>query len=309
MKKISIVVPCFNEEEVIKYFYDEINNVFKDNKYSLEVIFIDDGSEDNTLEVIKDYSIKDNRIKYLSFSRNFGKESSIYAGLSYASGDYACIMDVDLQDPPKLLIEMINILESDSNYDIVGSRRVTRSGEPPVRSFFARMFYKIINKMSKTEMVDGARDFCLMRKDVYQNIVNMNEYNRYFKGMISFVGYRVKWLEYENVKRVAGTTKWSFWKLFKYAMEGIVAYTTVPLFFTFVFSILFGLLSIIILIISIINKLEFVYYSLSIILFSFALVFLFIGIIGLYLSKTYLEVKNRPMYIVRDTNMRRNNDR
>lgn len=309
MKKISVIVPCLNEEEVIKYFYDEITNVFKDNNYSLEVIFIDDGSKDNTLKIIKDYSKKDNRIKYLSFSRNFGKEASIFAGLKYASGDYASIMDVDLQDPPKLLPRMIDILEHDDIYDIVGSRRVTRSGEPIIRSFFAKMFYRIINKMSKTEMVDAARDFCLMRKEVYQNIINMPEYNRYFKGMISFVGYNVKWLEYENIKRVAGTTKWSFWRLFKYAIEGIVGYTTVPLFFTFAFSFLFGLTSLIVLIVSIINKLEFMYYLLSIMLFSFTLVFLFIGIIGLYLSKTYLEVKNRPIYIVRDTNIRRNDDR
>ena len=308
MKKISIVVPCLNEEDVIKYFYDEITSVFKDNNYSLEVIFVDDGSKDNTLKIIRSYSKNDNRIKYLSFSRNFGKEACIFAGLSYASGDYAAIMDVDLQDPPKLLPKMIDILEHDDNYDIVGSRRVTRSGEPIIRSFFARMFYKIINKMSKTEMVDAARDFCLMRKEVYQNIINMHEYNRYFKGMISFVGYNVKWLEYENIKRVAGTTKWSFWRLFKYAIEGIVGYTTVPLFFTFAFSFLFDLSSLIVLIISIVNKLEFMYYLLSIILFSFGLVFLVIGIIGLYLSKTYLEVKNRPIYIVRDTNIRRNDD-
>ena len=308
MKKISVIVPCLNEEDVIKYFYDEITSVFKDNNYSLEVIFVDDGSKDNTLKIIRSYSKNDNRIKYLSFSRNFGKEACIFAGLSYASGDYAAIMDVDLQDPPKLLPKMIDILEHDDNYDIVGSRRVTRSGEPIIRSFFARMFYKIINKMSKTEMVDAARDFCLMRKEVYQNIINMHEYNRYFKGMISFVGYNVKWLEYENIKRVAGTTKWSFWRLFKYAIEGIVGYTTVPLFFTFAFSFLFDLSSLIVLIISIVNKLEFMYYLLSIILFSFGLVFLVIGIIGLYLSKTYLEVKNRPIYIVRDTNIRRNDD-
>ena len=303
MKKISVIVPCLNEEETISYFYDEISKVFKDNDNKLEVIFIDDGSKDNTLNIIKDYSIKDDRIKYLSFSRNFGKEACIYAGLSYAKGDYVAIMDVDLQDPPKLLPEMIDILESDKNYDLVGTRRVTRDGEPIIRSFFARMFYKIINKMSKTEMVDGARDFCLMRKKVVQNILKMTENNRYFKGIFSFVGYNVKWLEYENVKRVAGKTKWSFWKLFKYAIEGIVGYTTVPLVIPIIFSIFFFLAAIIVLIISIISHLDFIYYFLAISLFSFGLIFMFMGIMGEYLSKTYLEVKNRPIYIIKDTNM------
>lgn len=304
MKKISIIVPSYNEEEAVKYFYDEINRVFKDNQNKIEVIFVDDGSHDNTLKEIKKYCDIDSRIHYISFSRNFGKESAIYAGLSYAKGDYIAIMDVDLQDPPKLLPEMINILDENDNIDIVGTRRVTRKGEPKIRSFFARMFYKIINKMSKTEMVDGARDFCLMRKNVVENILNMKEYNRYFKGIFSFVGFNVKWLEYENIQRVAGSTKWSFWKLFKYAIEGIVAYTTIPLIIPFVFSILFFVISIIILIISVVNSLSFTYYNLAILLFSFSIVFLFMGIIGEYLSKTYLEVKARPIYIIRDTDMR-----
>lgn len=309
MKKISIIVPCFNEEEAIKFFYEEINEVFKDNSNSLEVIFIDDGSRDNTLKIIKDYCNKDNRIKFLAFSRNFNKEAAIYAGLTYAKGDYIGIMDVDLQDPPKLLPKMIDILDNDSNYDIVATRRVTRSGEPKIRSFFARMFYKIINKMSKTEMVDGARDFCLMRKNVCQSILSLKEYNRYFKGIFSFIGFNVKWLEYENIKRVAGETKWSFWGLFKYAIEGIVGYTTVPLVLPIIFSFIFFLASIFLLIISFINIVGFTYLLLSIILFSFSLVFLFMGIIGIYLSKTYLEVKNRPIYIIRESNMRINNGR
>ncbi len=309
MKKISVVVPCFNEEDAIKFFYEEIKEVFKNNLDSLEIIFVDDGSRDNTLQIIKDYSKKDNHIKYLSFSRNFGKEAAIYAGLSYAKGDYIGIMDVDLQDPPKLLPRMMDILDNDNNYDIVATRRVTRSGEPKVRSFFARLFYKMINKMSKTRMVDGARDFCLMRKDVCKTILSMKEYNRYFKGIFSFVGYNVKWFEYENIKRVAGKTKWSFWQLFKYAIEGIVGYTTVPLVLPIICSFLFFLISIILLIVSFFSNIGFTYLFLSIILFSFSLVFLFMGIIGIYLSKTYLEVKNRPVYIIRESNVRISDDR
>ena len=305
MKKISVIVPCYNEEDVIKYYCDAITDVFKENKNKSEVIFVDDGSHDNTLKEIKKHCEGNSCFNYLSFSRNFGKEAAIYAGLSYATGDYVAIMDVDLQDPPKLLPEMIEILENDSNYDIVGTRRVTRKGEPKIRSFFARMFYKIINKMSKTEMVDGARDFCLMRRIVAENIIKMPEYNRYFKGIFSFVGYNVKWLEYENIQRVAGQTKWSFWKLFKYAIEGIVGYTVAPLSLSTVFSFIFLLASIIVLVMSIIKSLDFIYYLLAIMLFSFSIVFLLIGIIGIYLSKTYLETKRRPIYIVSDTNMER----
>lgn len=309
MRKISVIVPCFNEEDAIKFFYEEIKEVFKDNNDSLEIIFVDDGSRDSTLKIIKDYCKKDSCIKYISFSRNFGKEAAIYAGLSYAKGDYVGIMDVDLQDPPKLLPKMMDILDNDNNYDIVATRRVTRSGEPKIRSFFARLFYKIINKMSKTKMVDGARDFCLMRKSVCETILSIREYNRYFKGIFSFVGYNVKWFEYENIERVAGKTKWSFWQLFKYAIEGIVGYTTVPLILPIICSFLFFLISIIFLIIYFINSMIFTYLILSIILFSFCLVFLFTGIIGIYLSKTYLEVKNRPIYIIRESNVRISDDR
>ena len=309
MRKISVIVPCFNEEDAIKFFYEEIKEVFKDNNDSLEIIFVDDGSRDSTLKIIKDYCKKDSCIKYISFSRNFGKEAAIYAGLSYAKGDYVGIMDVDLQDPPKLLPKMMDILDNDNNYDIVATRRVTRSGEPKIRSFFARLFYKIINKMSKTKMVDGARDFFFLCKSVCETILSIREYNRYFKGIFSFVGYNVKWFEYENIKRVAGKTKWSFWQLFKYAIEGIVGYTTVPLILPIICSFLFFLISIIFLIIYFINSMIFIYLILSIILFSFCLVFLFTGIIGIYLSKTYLEVKNRPIYIIRESNVRISDDR
>ncbi len=305
MKKISIIVPCYNEEETIKYFYNEITKVFKNLNYDLEVIFIDDGSSDNTLEIIKEYHEKDNRIHYISFTRNFGKEASMYAGLKYSTGNYIAVMDADLQDPPKLLPEMIEILEDKkNNYDIVGTRRVTRKGEPKIRSFFARMFYRIINKMSKTKMISGARDFCLMKKRVVKNILEMKEYNRYSKGIFSFVGYHVKWLEYDNIERVAGKTKWSFWGLFKYAIEGIVGYTTIPLLLPIIICLIFFITSLVILLIAIIKSLSFVYYYICLSLFSFSLVFLFLGIIGEYLAKTYLEVKNRPVYIIYDTDLR-----
>ena len=310
MKKVSVIVPVYNEQEVISYFYDEITKVFSNINYILEVLFVDDGSSDKTLKIIEEYSIKDKRVHYISFSRNFGKEAAIYAGLNHVTGNYVAVMDVDLQDPPKLLPKMIAILENkEYDYDIVGTRRVTRTGEPKIRSFFARKFYKIINKMSQTEMVSGARDFCLMRESVVKSIIKMAEYNRYSKGIFSFVGYNVKWLEYENIKRVAGKTKWSFWKLFKYAIEGIVGYTTMPLIWPFIFSFLFFLASIIVLIISIIKSLDFVYYSLCISLFAFGIILLFMGIIGEYLAKTYLEVKKRPIYIIRKTDMRVKNDK
>ena len=237
MKKISIVVPCYNEEESIPLFYNELKKVFDSRKEVLEIIYVDDGSSDKSLKEMKKIASSDKNVKYISFSRNFGKEAAMYAGLSHATGDYITIMDVDLQDPPSMLPEMIRLIE-EADYDIVGTRRVTRKGEPVIRSFFARIFYKIINKMSKVEMVDGARDFRLMKRIVVDNILRLGEYNRYSKGLFSFVGFKTKWLEYENIERVAGETKWSFWKLFKYALEGIVAFTTVPLMISFVFGIL-----------------------------------------------------------------------
>ena len=238
MKKISIVVPCYNEEESIPLFYKEVKKVFSERDEKLEIIFVNDGSRDKSLEVMKKLAEEDKCVKYIGFSRNFGKEACMYAGLENATGDYITIMDADLQDPPKLLPDMIKLIEEE-DYDIVGTRRVTRKGEPPIRSFFARIFYKLINKMSNVEMVDGARDYRLMRRIVVDNILRLGEYNRYSKGLFSFVGFKTKWLEYENIERVAGETKWSFWKLFKYAIEGIVAFTTVPLVLSFIFGILF----------------------------------------------------------------------
>ena len=310
MKKISIIVPCYNEEQAIPYFYEEISKVAKKMKNDFEFIFVNDGSKDETIEIVKDYAKIDERVKFINFSRNFGKEAAMYAGLELSSGDYVAIMDADLQDPPSLLPEMVNILEDEnSDYDSVGTRRVTRKGEPPIRSFFARQFYKIINKMSKIEMVDGARDYRLMKRQVVDSILELKEYNRYSKGLFEFVGYNTKWLEFENVERVAGETKWSFWKLFLYAIEGIVAFSTVPLAIASVAGFLFCLISFIMILVIIIKTVAFGdptsgWPSLVCIIFFVSGVQLFcLGIMGEYLSKTYLETKKRPIYIVKETNI------
>lgn len=307
MEKISIVVPAYNEEESIPYFYEEINKEFKELKQELELIFVDDGSKDKTLDVIKGLT-KDKRVKYISFSRNFGKEAAMWAGLNASTGDYVTIMDSDLQDPPSLLKEMIKLIKEEG-YDIVGTRRVTRKGEPVIRSFFARMFYKIINKMSKVEMVDGARDFRLMTRQVVNSVLSLKEYNRYSKGLFSFVGFKTKWLEYENIQRVAGETKWSFWKLLLYAIDGIVAFTTIPLTIAIAIGFIFCLIAFIMIIVVIVKTLAFGdpttgWPSLACIIFMVSgIQLLCIGVIGEYLSKMYLEVKNRPIYIVKESNM------
>ena len=307
MEKISIVVPAYNEEESIPYFYEEINKEFKQLKQELELIFVDDGSKDKTLDVIKGLT-KDKRVKYISFSRNFGKEAAMWAGLNASTGDYVTIMDSDLQDPPSLLKEMIRLIKEEG-YDIVGTRRVTRKGEPVIRSFFARMFYKIINKMSKVEMVDGARDFRLMTRQVVNSVLSLKEYNRYSKGLFSFVGFKTKWLEYENIQRVAGETKWSFWKLLLYAIDGIVAFTTIPLTIAIAIGFIFCLIAFIMIIVVIVKTLAFGdpttgWPSLACIIFMVSgIQLLCIGVIGEYLSKMYLEVKNRPIYIVKESNM------
>ncbi|MGN1323870.1 MAG: glycosyltransferase family 2 protein [Bacilli bacterium] len=311
MKKISIIVPCYNEEQAIPFFYDEITKIAEEMKNNFEFIFINDGSKDKTIEVIKQYSKKDKRVKYIHFSRNFGKEAAMLAGLKLSTGDYVAIMDADLQDPPSLLPQMLNILEDPNNdYDCVGTRRVTRKGEPPIRSLFARMFYKIINKMSKIEMVDGARDYRLMSRQMVDSILELGEYNRYSKGLFQFVGYNTKWLEYENVERVAGETKWSFWKLFLYAIEGIVAFSTAPLAISSIAGILFCIISFIMIIIIIAKTIIFGdptagWPSLVCIIFFVSGIQLFcLGIIGQYLSKTYLETKKRPIYIIKETNIK-----
>lgn len=309
MKKISIIVPCYNEEQAIPYFYDEINKISTILKVNYEFIFVNDGSKDKTIDIIKQYAKKDKRVKYIHFSRNFGKEAAMYAGLNKSSGDYIAIMDADLQDPPSLLPEMYQFLEDNPDYDCVGTRRVTRKGEPPIRSFFARMFYKIINKISKVEMVDGARDYRLMTRQMVNSILELKEYNRYSKGLFQFVGYQTKWIEYENIERVAGETKWSFWKLFIYALEGITAFSTIPLAISSIIGVLFCLISFIMIIVIIVKTLIYGdptsgWPSLVCIIFFVSGIQLFcLGIIGQYLSKTYLETKNRPIYIIKETNI------
>jgi glycosyltransferase involved in cell wall biosynthesis len=306
-EKISIIVPCYNEEESLPLFYEEINKVSDSmKKVSFEFLFVNDGSKDKTVDVMRTLSNKDKRVRYISFSRNFGKEAAMYAGLENATGDYVAIMDADLQDPPALLPEMYKTIKEE-NYDSVATRRVSREGEPRIRSFFARMFYKIINKISKADIVDGARDFRLMTRQMVDSIVEMKEYNRFSKGIFGWVGFETKWLEYKNVERVAGVTKWSFWKLFLYSIEGIIAFSTVPLVMASLFGMLFLLLAFILIIFIIVKTLVYGdptsgWPSLVCILFLISGIQLFCtGIIGQYLAKTYLETKKRPIYIVKET--------
>ena len=306
MDKISIIVPCFNEEKVLPLFYKEINKVIKTMKnVDFEIIFVDDGSSDKTLEIIKSYSLDSSIFRYISFSRNFGKEAAMYAGLKEAVGDYVATMDADLQDPPKLLIKMYDIV-SNKGYDCAATRRVTRRGEPPIRSFFARLFYKLINKISKANIVDGARDFRLMSRQMVDGVLSLQEYNRFSKGIFGWIGFKTKWLEYENVERAAGETKWSFWKLFLYSIEGIIAFSTFPLVIPFIFSFLFFILFLIFLILGLVISNEMFIMS-SFILISTCIVLASLGIISLYLSKTYTEVKKRPIYIIREESKKRGN--
>ena len=308
MEKISVVVSCYNEEKALPLFYEEMERVrIQDfeNIAEFEYIFVNDGSKDKTLEIMKNLRAKDAKVRYVSFSRNFGKEAAMLAGLEASTGDYVTLMDADLQDPPALLKQMYDAIINEG-YDSVGTRRVTRKGEPPIRSFFARMFYKIINKMSDIEMVDGARDYRLMKRQVVDAIISLKEYNRYSKGLFSFVGFETKWLEYENVERVAGETKWSFWKLFKYALEGITAFSTMPLILSSVLGLIFCVVAFIAIIFIIVRTLIFGdptsgWPSLvCIIVFISGIQLFSMGVIGQYLSKTYLEVKKRPIYIIKE---------
>ena len=308
MEKISVVVSCYNEEKALPLFYKEIERVRKqdfENIVDFEYIFVNDGSKDKTLDIIKQLRAIDDKVRYVSFSRNFGKEAAMFAGLEASTGNYVTLMDADLQDPPALLKQMYDAIINEG-YDSVGNRRVTRKGEPPIRSFFARMFYKIINKMSDIEMVDGARDYRLMKRQVVDAIISLKEYNRYSKGLFSFVGFNTKWIEYENVERVAGETKWSFWKLFKYAIEGITAFSTTPLIFASVLGIIFCVISFLAIIFIIVRTL--IYGDptsgwpslVCIIVFVSGIQLFSVGVIGQYLSKTYLEVKKRPIYIIKE---------
>ena len=308
MKKLlSVIVSCYNEEEALPLFYKEVNKISKKMNYlDFEFIFINDGSSDNTLNVIKKLRKRDKRVKFVSFSRNFGKEAAMFAGLEFCKGDFITLMDADLQDPPKLLVEMYRLIDEDG-YDCVATRRVTRKGEPPIRSFFARLFYKIINKISKIEMVDGARDYRLMTRQMVNSIISLREYNRYSKGLFSFVGFDTFWLEYENVERVKGETKWSFWKLFIYAIDGICAFSTTPLIISAIIGFLFCLISFMMILLIVVKTLLYGdpvggWPSLVCIIFMVSGIQLFsIGIIGQYLAKAYLETKNRPIYIVKES--------
>ena len=310
MKKISVIVPCYNEQEAIPFFYDEIVKISKimENDAEFEYLFINDGSKDKTINVLRELAKRDECVKYVSFSKNFGKEAAMYAGLEKSSGDYIAVMDVDLQDPPELLVQMFQDLES-GEYDCVATRRVSRKGEPPIRSLFAKLFYSMINKISKTEIVDGARDYRLMTRQMVDAILEVKEYNRFSKGIFSWVGFNTKWLEYENVERRAGETKWSFWKLLKYSLDGIVAFSTVPLSIASILGLLLCFIAFVLIIVIVVKALAFGdpvagYPSLMcVILFVGGVQLFCMGILGKYLSKTYLETKKRPIYLVKEENI------
>lgn len=307
MSLLSVVVPCYNEEENIPLFYEELmkhHGFFAQENLQLEILFIDDGSRDRTVEQVKRLREKDGRVRLVSFSRNFGKEAAMYAGLEHAKGDYVVIMDVDLQDPPSLLPEMFSGIKE--GYDSVATRRVNRKGEPPIRSFFARMFYRLMKKISRTEFMDGARDYRMMTRQVVDGVLSMQEYNRFTKGIFGWVGFRTKWLEYENVERARGETKWSFWKLFLYSLDGITAFSTVPLMIAAVVGVVFCMLAFLMIVFIIVRKLIFGdpvsgWPSLvCIMLFLSGIQFFCTGILGQYLAKTYMEVKKRPIYLIKE---------
>lgn len=306
MYKLSIIVPCYNEEETVEIFYQETQKVIKQLQCDYEFIFVNDGSKDKTLQKLRFLSQKDANVRYLSFSRNFGKESALFAGLKAATGDLITVMDADLQDPPELLPEMVKAI-FDEGYDCVGTRRTTRDGEPVIRSFFARMFYRIVNRIGEVEMVDGARDFRLMTRQMVDSILELSEYNRFSKGLFSWVGYKTKYLTFENRERVAGQTSWSFWSLFKYSIDGIINFSEAPLNIASFIGAISCVGAVIAMIVVIIKTLIFKdpttgWPSLvSIILFMGGLQLLCLGIIGKYIAKIFLETKKRPHYIVKET--------
>ncbi len=303
---ISVVVPCFNEEESIPLFYAEMERVREVMGTEFEYIFINDGSSDNTLSVLRDLNLVNPKAHYISFSRNFGKEAALYAGLQHAKGNYVTVMDVDLQDPPELLIEMKKRLDEVVELDCVGTRRVTREGEPPIRSFFARMFYKLINHISQVEMVDGARDFRLMRRPMVNAILELSEYNRFSKGIFAWVGFETQYLEYKNVERVAGKTSWNFWSLFKYSIEGIVNFSDAPLNIAFVGGLLSWFLAFIMVVFIVVRTLVFGDPTsgwpslMTVILFLGGFQLLTIGILGKYIGKIFMETKKRPVYVIKE---------
>ena len=306
--KISLIVPCFNEQEALPIFYEETTKVLKEMQVDYELLFINDGSRDHTLQVMKSFALKDAAVRYISFSRNFGKEAAMYAGFCNVKGDYVAIMDADMQDPPALLPQMLELLES-GEYDSVATRRVNRDGEPLIRSWFARKFYQIINKISDADIVDGARDFRLMHRDMVEAIIEMGEYNRFSKGIFGWIGFKTYWLAYENVERVAGETKWSFWKLFKYAIDGIINFSQAPLSVASWFGITMTGFSFVALIGIILRKLIFGdsvtgwASTICVIILIGGIQMFCMGIMGQYISKMYLEIKKRPHYIVSESNV------
>ncbi len=310
MKLISVVVPCYNEEEVLPMFYDEIIKVSDAMKQEhpdidFEFFFINDGSKDRTLEIFRELADKDERVRYISLSRNFGKESAMYAGLKNSKGDFVVVMDADLQHPPAFLPQMYNYVK-DGEFDCATTRRVSRKGESKIRSFFARLFYKIMNKISQTEIVDGAQDFRFMSRQMVDAVLDMSEYNRFSKGIFSWVGFRVQYMPYENVERPAGTTSWSFWGLFKYSLEGIMAFSTAPLAISIFMSILGALLSVLLIVAGIIGSIFFPDLGTALLIIGAVLLvgavqLMCTGILGMYLGKTYMEVKKRPIYLAGET--------
>ncbi len=307
-KTITLIVPCYNEEASLPIFYSAVCDVAQQmSEYDVSLLLVNDGSKDRTLSIMRELAEKDSRVQYISFSRNFGKEAAMYAGFCNAKGDYVAVMDADMQDPPSLLPQMLEILET-QEYDSVATRRVNREGEPPIRSFFARMFYRIINRISDADIVDGARDFRLMKREMVDAIVSMCEYNRFSKGIFGWIGFRTKWLPYQNVERVAGETKWNFWGLFKYSIDGIVNFSQTPLSFASLMGLVLTLVSFAAIVFIVVRRLLFGdpvagwASTACIILFMGGLQLLCMGIMGQYLAKTYLEVKHRPHYIIAETN-------
>lgn len=309
MNLITLIIPCYNEEESLPLLYPELVKVSQGMpEQAFEFLFVNDGSRDKTLVLLKELAQNDDRVKYISFSKNFGKEAAMYAGLENAKGDYVAFMDADMQDPPSLLPQMYKAV-TEEGYDSAATRRVTRKGEPPIRSFFARMFYKIMNKISDTDIVDGARDFRLMNRKFVDALLQMREYNRFSKGLFGWVGYKTKWIEFENVERIAGETKWSFWSLFKYSIEGILAFTTAPLVLASVIGIVLCLIAFVFIVFIVVRKICFNNsvdgWASMVCLISFlgGLQLFAIGVVGQYLAKMYLEVKNRPIYLIGETNI------
>lgn len=306
-KKISLIVPCFNEQDALDIFYPEVTRVLSSVDFEYELLFINDGSIDKTLDILKEFGQKDSHVKYLSFSRNFGKEAAMYAGFCNVSGDYVAVMDADMQDPPALLPEMLKILES-GEYDSVATRRVNREGEPIIRSWFARRFYSLINKISDADVVDGARDFRLMRREMVDAIVAMGETNRFSKGIFGWIGFKTYWMPYENTERVAGETKWSFWGLFKYAIDGIINFSAVPLNIASWFGMVMTAFSFLLLIFIIVRRLCFGdpvagwASTICAIVFIGGIQLFCIGVMGQYIAKSYAESKHRPHYIIAETN-------